>query len=112
MVSGSADMYPQGYWDYLESLETKMNRFTVYRPVIPEDTHDEFQANDPDEPQFEGIVFSDGTCVIRWLTVISTSVFESFDAMLIIHGHPEYDTRVVFHDEVLPLPWVSANGIN
>lgn len=83
-----------------------MNRFTVYRPAITEDTHNEYQSNAPEEPQYEGIVFSDGVCVIRWLTATgSTSVFESFDAMLRIHGHPEYETRVVFHDEFLRLPW-------
>jgi len=84
-----------------------MNRFTVYRPAITEDTHDEYQANAPDEAQYEGIVFSDGICVIRWLTASgSTSVFASFDDMLKIHGHPEYGTQVVFHDEILMLPWV------
>jgi len=83
-----------------------VNRFTVYRPAITEDTHDEYQANDPDEAQYEGVVFGDGICVIRWLTQCgSTSVWDSFDDMLRIHGHPEYGTRVVFHDAPLPLPW-------
>lgn len=83
-----------------------MNRFTAYRPAITEDTHNEDQANAPDEPQFEGVVFTDGTCVIRWLTAIgSTSVWASFGDMLRIHGHPEYGTRFVFHDEPLKLPW-------
>ncbi len=88
-----------------------MDRFTVYRPAIPEDTHNECQANAPDEPQFEGIVFSDGTCVIRWLTLAgSTSVWDSFTDMLNVHGHPEYGTRVIFHDNVLKLPWEAMAG--
>lgn len=83
-----------------------MNRFTAYRPSIPEGSHSNVQMNPPDEAQYEGIVFADGTCVIRWLTAIgSTSVFASFNDMLRIHGHPEYGTKIVFHDEPLPLPW-------
>ena len=83
-----------------------MNRFTAYRPLINEYAHNEDQKNDPDLPQYEGIVFSDGTCVIRWLTAIgSTSVFDSLDSCMRIHGHPEYGTRIEWHDEPLPLPW-------
>lgn len=83
-----------------------MNRFTVYRPAIPEDTHNEDQANAPDQPQYEGVVFFDGTCVIRWLTAVgSTSVWDSFGDCMRIHGHPEYGTYIEFHDAVLPLPW-------
>jgi len=83
-----------------------MNRFTAYRPGIPVETHNEDQANPPDEPQYEGVVFSDGTCVIRWLTAVgSTSVWNSFNDMLRIHGHPEYGTSFVFHDDKLPLWW-------
>jgi hypothetical protein len=83
-----------------------MNRFTAYRPAIPLGTHDNNQANAPDEPQYEGIVFTDGTCVIRWMTAVgSTSVWDSFSACMLIHGHPEYGTYIEFHDNVLPLPW-------
>ncbi len=86
-----------------------MNRFTVYRPTIPVDTYNDFRKdNAPDEAQFEGVVFTDGTCVLRWLTVgHSTSVFDSFESMLNIHGHPEYGTRFEFHDVPLPLPWTT-----
>lgn len=83
-----------------------MNRFTAYRPAIPEGTHSEDQMNAPDEPQYEGIVFRDGTCVLHWLTSIaSISVWDSFEDAMLIHGHPEYGTRIEWHDEVLRLPW-------
>lgn len=83
-----------------------MNRFTAYRLAIIEGTHNEYQMNAPEDPQYEGVVFTDGTCVIRWLTAIgSTSVFESFDACMKIHGHPEYGTRIEWHDDILKLPW-------
>ena len=87
-----------------------MNRFTAYRPLIDEFFHNDDQKNDATEPQYEGIVFSDGTCVIRWLTAKgSTSVWDSFEDAMLIHGHPEYGTRIVWHDEQLKLPWDSEH---
>ena len=76
-----------------------MRRFTVYRPAVPTDTHDENQRNAPDEAQFEGVVFSDGRVAVRWLTAKrSVSVWDCYEDMEAIHGHPEYGTRVVWHD--------------
>ncbi len=44
-------------------------------------------------------MFSDGTVVLRWLTGYrSHSVWASMDDMLAICGHPEYGTRIEFHD--------------
>lgn len=78
--------------------EPFMKRFTMYRRNVPE-THDENQRNPPDEPQFEGVVFSDGRVALRWLTAKrSVSVWDSLDDMLAIHGHPEYDSELVWHD--------------
>lgn len=83
-----------------------MNRFTAYRTAIPQHSHNEDQKNPPEQAQYEGVVFSDGSCAIRWLTACgSTSCWASFDDAMRIHGHPEYGTRIEFHDEVLPLPW-------
>lgn len=47
----------------------------------------------------EGVVFTDGTAVVRWITGEhhSTVVWESVDALLAIHGHGGA-TRVVFGD--------------
>jgi len=76
-----------------------MKRFTMYRRNVPDETHNAFQKNAPDQPQFEGVVFSDGTCAIRWMTACgSTAVWKSFDDMMTIHGHPEYGSELVWHD--------------
>ena len=50
----------------------------------------------------EGVRFSDGTVVVRWLTVgqeSSTAVYESFDSFESIHikSHPTNKTRVIWH---------------
>lgn len=77
-----------------------MRRFTMYRRAVPLATHDENQRNAPDEPAFEGVVFSDGSVALRWRTAIrSTSVWASLEDALKIHGHPEYESELVFHDE-------------
>ena len=73
--------------------------FTMYRRGDLSATHDANQANARDEPQFEGVVFSDGRCALRWLTPKgSVSVWDSLDDALAIHGHPEYDSELVWHD--------------
>jgi hypothetical protein len=76
-----------------------MKVFTVYRPNVPTDTHNEDQRNSPNEPQFEGVVFSDGRVAIRWLTAKrSTSVWDSIYDAFDIHGHAEYGTWVRWGD--------------
>lgn len=76
-----------------------MRRFTMYRRAVPTETHDENQRNAPDDPAFEGVQFTDGTCAIRWRTAVcSTSIWASVDDMLKIHGHPEYMSEIVYHD--------------
>lgn len=76
-----------------------MKTFTMYRKGDLSGTHDENQANPPDEPQFEGVVFSDGTVAIRWLTKVrSTSIWDSLETAMAIHGHPEYESELVWHD--------------
>jgi hypothetical protein len=77
-----------------------MKRFVVYRPNPPENYVKEGYANPVDQVQVEGVVFSDGSCVIRWCTSThSTAVWNSFDDFQKIHGHPEYGTKVVWLDE-------------
>ena len=71
----------------------------MYRRNVPDATHNSYQKNPPDLPQFEGIVFSDGRCVIRWLTTCgSTAVWDSFHDMMTVHGHPEYGSELIWHD--------------
>lgn len=86
-----------------------MKRFTAYRFDIdkfPE--HTELHKNQSHEPQFEGVIFSDGTCAIHWVTPIgSTSFWKSLDDLLEIHGHVEYGTYIVWHDhEKAPDEWL------
>jgi hypothetical protein len=79
---------------------TAIRRFTVYRLAVPDETHNELQKNAPEEAQFEGVVFTDGTVALRWRTAIAaTSVWASLEDALAIHGHPEYGTVIVWHDD-------------
>lgn len=86
-----------------------MERFTAYRRQISErDTHNELQKNPDDVPQFEGVIWSDGTVTLRWLTACrSTSVWPDLKTCLDVHGHPEYGTEIVFHDAPAPEEWTS-----
>ena len=73
----------------------------MYRESATEQ-HSAQHLNAPDEVQFEGVVFSDGKCAIRWLTGAgSVAVWDSFGDMMIIHGHPEYGSKLVWLDEPL-----------
>ena len=79
--------------------DARLRRFTMYRRAVPTETHDENQRNASNEPQFEGVIFSDGRVAVRWLTLKrSTSCWDSFDDMMAIHGHPEYVSEIVWHD--------------
>ncbi len=76
-----------------------MRRFVCYRPQPPAEYYEQGTANPPDEPQFEGVVFSDGTVAIRWLTQFrSHSVWASWADAEAVHGHPEYGTRIEWLD--------------
>jgi hypothetical protein len=74
----------------------------MYRRNVPDATHDSNQKNPSDMAQFEGVIFSDGTVAIRWLTAkCSTAVWGSMEDMLAIHGHPEYGSELVWHDVIV-----------
>lgn len=76
-----------------------MRRFLCYRPHPPEGYLESGAANPPDEVQFEGVEFSDGTVVLRWMTASrSHSVWTSYAEMESIHGHPEYGTKIEWLD--------------
>lgn len=48
----------------------------------------------------EGVIFSDGTCVLRWLTEHrSTSIYASIDEVRAIHGHAGKTEIVIRPDE-------------
>ena len=77
-----------------------MRHFVMYRKGDLSSTHNELQANKPDEIQFEGVIFDNGKCVLNWKTAISSiSIWDSFEDAMAIHGHPEYNSEIVWSDE-------------
>lgn len=86
-----------------------MKRFTAYRRDLSNydaSTHTSHTKNADDEPQFEGVIFSDGTVAVRWLTeCASTSVWPDLITLLHVHGHPEYGTEIEWHDSDMPEEW-------
>lgn len=86
---------------------TQIRRFTAYRRNISQrETHNELQKNPDDEPQYEGVIFTDGSVALRWRTAIHcTSVWSSLQDALNIHGHPEYGSEIVWHDGETPPEW-------
>ncbi len=55
----------------------------------------------------EGVVFGDGTAVLRWLTEHrSTAIYESARELLAIHGHGG-KTEIRYH---APLGWGGSDG--
>ncbi|HEY2638927.1 MAG TPA: hypothetical protein VGI66_03460 [Streptosporangiaceae bacterium] len=77
--------------------------FTGTRPAPPEDYAEKGITNSGLQPDYEGVIFSDGTVVIRWLTAFrSHSVWQDYDTFYQVHGHPEYGTRIVFGDGLPP----------
>lgn len=86
-----------------------MERFTAYRRNLAiRGTHTPDQANPDDAPQYEGVIWTDGTVTLRWLTTkTSTSVWSCLQDMLDVHGHPEYGTQIVFHDGPPPIEWIN-----
>jgi len=72
-----------------------MKLFKGYRPNPPPEYYEKGCANEPEAVQYEGVVYSDGTTVIHWMTKFkSVSVFASYEDFYAVHGHPEYGTRI------------------
>src|SRR5687768_7393945 len=86
-----------------------IQRFTVYRKNISQmGSHNYLQMNADYDPQFEGVIWSDGTVTLRWLTECrSHSVWTNIEDCLNIHGHPEYGTEIVWHDGKAPQFWLN-----
>jgi len=71
--------------------------FTGYRPDPPAEYVTKEITNAGKTADYEGIIFSDGTVVIRWCTAYrSWSVWPDYDTFYQVHGHPEYGTEIVF----------------
>lgn len=73
--------------------------FKGYRPNPPEEYKDKDITNAGMSADYEGVIFSDGSVVIRWLTKFrSHSVWSDFATFYQVHGHPEYGTFIEFAD--------------
>lgn len=76
-----------------------MRTFKGYRPQPPEEYAEKGITNSGFGCDYEGVVFSDGTVVLRWQTKFrSHSVWSSYEDFLQVHGHPEYGTVIAFDD--------------
>lgn len=76
-----------------------LQTFTVYRTEAKNVVNESEKSNyrDGDLPQFQGVIFHDGTCAIRWFTEISSvSFWDSFEDMKKVHitAHPDYGTII------------------
>ena len=73
--------------------------FSGLRPAPPQEYRDKGITNAGESCDYEGVIFSDGTVVIRWLTQYrSHSVWACWQDFYQVHGHPEYGTRITFGD--------------
>lgn len=76
-----------------------MITFRVYRPEPPETYVSTNITNQGKTADYEGVIFSDGTVCIRWLTEYrSHSIWPDFSELVQVHGHPEYGTIWEFDD--------------
>jgi hypothetical protein len=74
-------------------------RFRGYRPAPPQEYVEKKITHGGEAPDYEGVIFSDGTVVCRWLTQYrSHSVWTSWNDFYHVHGHPEYGTRIEWLD--------------
>jgi len=73
--------------------------FAGYRPNPPEEYADKGITNAGRTQDYEGVIFSDGTVVIRWCTEYkSHSVWTCWRDFYQVHGHPEYGITIEFTD--------------
>jgi hypothetical protein len=73
--------------------------FRGFRPAPPEEYKDKGITNSGETPDYEGVTFSDGTVVVRWLTQYrSHSVWADWNDFYQVHGHPEYGTVIKWYN--------------
>ncbi len=74
-----------------------MKGFMGYRDTPPESysAADAGLTNLGQLPDYEGVIFEDGTVAVRWLTAYRSHViWPNYDTFYAVHGHPEYGTRI------------------
>jgi hypothetical protein len=78
----------------------KSRMFRGYRPQPPAEYAEKGITNSGSSPDYEGVVWSDGTVSVRWLTEYrSFSNWASWEDFHQVHGHPEYGTTIVFQGD-------------
>jgi hypothetical protein len=76
--------------------------FTGWRPEPPDEYKVKGLTNAGAQADYEGVIFGDGTVVVRWLTDYrSHSVWASWTDFWHVHGHAEYGTTIKFADGYL-----------
>jgi hypothetical protein len=74
-----------------------MRTFTGYRPNPPKEYEEAGITNSGKTADYQGVIFDDGTVVIRWMTAYrSHSVWANYEDFYQVHGHPEYGTVIEF----------------
>lgn len=76
-----------------------MRTFSGWRTTPPDEYVNKDITNAGNAPDYQGVIFDDGTVVIRWFTLYrSHSVWADWNSFYQVHGHPEYGTVIVFDD--------------
>lgn len=88
----------RGGWDITEPPAAGRSvSFKGYRPNPPAGYAEKGTTNSGETPDYEGYIFSDGMVAVRWLTTFrSVSIWTCWDDFWNVHGHPEYETNVIF----------------
>lgn len=77
-----------------------MKTFKGYRPMPPADYEARGITNGGWLPDYEGVIFENGTVAVCWLTAFAShSIWPDWNSFYQVHGHPEYGTRIEFGDE-------------
>jgi hypothetical protein len=97
-LAGLVEQKTGGHWHDVtgEDGNPLCWHFVGYRPGAAKlGKHGPTTLNDGDMPQYQGVIFADGTVAMRWLTLRrSTSTWDTFADMFDVHGHPEYGTEI------------------
>lgn len=85
--------------------------FRGYRINPPQHYVEEGLTNGPFDPDYEGIIFSDGGVCVHWLTLEgSYELFKGMEDFEKIHLHPEYGTKIVWGKQVYETEWGEATS--
>ena len=78
-----------------------MKAFRVYRDTPPKSYEATGLSNLSSDPDFEGVIFSDGSVAVRWRTLYASHViWPDWRTLYMVHiePHQNYGTRVEFSE--------------